>query len=221
MLILTVEEQRFSKIKTVLKRRQPDLTIITENVHKAHNLSAIIRTCESVGIMQIHLVNTIRDNIYFDPRVTAGADKWVTQQNHPDIKTGIKYLREQDFKVYAAHLSDRSVDYRSLDYCQPTAFLLGAEKFGVSEEAENLVDEHITIPMMGMTQSLNVSVASAIILFEAQRQRQNHGFYDRLRISPQSYDKMLFEWAYPKVALAYQAQQKPYPNLSEDGEVVR
>ena len=216
-----MEEQRFSKIKTVLRKRQPDLTIITENVHKAHNLSAIIRTCESVGIMNMHLVNTIKDDIYFDPRVTAGADKWVQQQAHPDLKTGISYLREQGFNIYAAHLSDRSIDYRSLDYTKPTAFLLGAEKFGVSQEAEELVDEHITIPMMGMTQSLNVSVASAIILFEAQRQRENQGLYNQLRISEETYEKMIFEWAYPKVALAYQAHQKIYPALTENGEIDR
>ena len=216
-----MEEQRFAKIKETLKRRQPDLTIITENVHKAHNLSAIIRTCESVGIMEMHTVNTIRDDIYFDPRVTAGADKWVKQHSHPDIKTGINYLRQQGFKIYAAHLSDRSVDYRKFDYTQPTAFLLGAEKFGVSKEAEELVDEHITIPMMGMTQSLNVSVASAIILFEAQRQRENKGLYDQLRISPETYEKMLFEWAYPRVAEAYQAHNKSYPVLTESGEIIK
>jgi tRNA (guanosine-2'-O-)-methyltransferase len=216
-----MEKQRFAKIKNVLKQRQPDLTVITEDVHKAHNLSAIIRTCESVGIMNIHLVNTIKDDVYFDPRITAGADKWVQQQAHPDIKTGINYLREQGFNIYAAHLSDRTIDYRTIDYCQPTAFLLGAEKFGVSEEAEDLVDEHITIPMMGMTQSLNVSVASAIILFEARRQRENKGLYNQLRISQETYEKMLFEWAYPKVALAYQAHQKTYPPLTEDGEIDR
>lgn len=216
-----MEVPRFTKIKETLRRRQPDLTIITENVHKAHNLSAIVRTCEAVGIMTIHTVNTIRDNIYFDPRVTAGADKWVQQHSHPDLKTGINYLRKKGLNIYAAHLSDRSVDYRNFDYTQPTAFLLGAEKFGVSKEAEELVDEHITIPMMGMTQSLNVSVASAIILFEAQRQREQKGLYQQLRISPETYQKMIFEWAYPKVAEAYQAHNKSYPGLTESGEIVK
>ena len=214
-------EKRFQKIKQTLQKRQPDLTIITENVHKAHNLSAIIRTCESVGIMDIHLVNTIVEDIYFDSRVTSGADKWVRTNSHPDIKTGINYLKDQGCKIYAAHLSDRSLDYRKFDYTQPTAFLLGAEKFGVSSEAEELVDEHITIPMMGMTQSLNVSVASAIILFEAQRQRENQGFYNQMRLSPQVYEKMLFEWTYPKVAEAYQTSNKAYPQLTEDGEIIR
>ena len=216
-----MEEQRFQKIKQTLKHRQPDLTIITENVHKAHNLSAIMRTCESVGIMEMHLVNTIVDDIYFDSRVTTGADKWVKTRSHDDIKTGVNYLKDQGYKIYAAHLSDRSLDYRQFDYTQPTAFLLGAEKFGVSEQAEELVDEHITIPMMGMTQSLNVSVASAIILFEAQRQRDNKGYYQQMRLDNQVYEKMLFEWTYPKVALAYQAKNKPYPLLSEQGDIIR
>ncbi len=216
-----VEEQRFAKIKSILTKRQPDLTIITDNVHKVHNLSAIIRTCESVGIMKMHLVNTIRENIYFDPRVTVGADKWVQQEVHSDIKTGINHLRQQGFNIYAAHLSDRSLDYRTIDYTKPTAFLLGAEKFGVSKEAEELVDEHITIPMMGMTKSLNVSVPSAILLFEVQRQRENKGLYNQLRIPPETYEKMIFEWAYPKAALAYQTHNKPYPSLTENGDIDR
>ena len=215
------EQRRFQKIKQTLKRRQPDLTIITENVHKAHNLSAIMRTCESIGIMDMHLVNTIVDDIYFDSRVTTGAHKWVETHSHIDIKTGINHLKNQGYKIYAAHLSDRSEDYRQFDYTQPTAFLLGAEKFGVSPEAEELVDQHITIPMMGMTQSLNVSVASAIILFEAQRQRENKGFYEQMRITPEVYERKLFEWTYPRVASTYQASNKPYPNLTEDGEIIR
>ncbi len=97
---------------------------------------------------------------------------------------------------------------------------MGAEKWGVSETAASLADGHIIIPMMGMVQSLNVSVAAAVILFEAQRQRLAAGLYDQVRLEPQLYDQLLFEWGYPEMAKVYRQQRKPYPALGEQGEIL-
>ncbi|MGL6340628.1 MAG: TrmH family RNA methyltransferase, partial [Waterburya sp.] len=113
-----------------------------------------------------------------------------------------------------------AIDYRQVDYTKPTAILLGTEKWGVSEEAANLVDGHIIIPMQGMVQSLNVSVANAVILYEAQRQRLAVGMYEQVRLDPETYKTVMFEWSYPRVAAIYRRLGKPYPNLGEEGEIL-
>ncbi|MGK7871893.1 MAG: tRNA (guanosine(18)-2'-O)-methyltransferase TrmH [Xenococcaceae cyanobacterium] len=211
--------RRYQRLKQVLNRRQPDLTVLMERVHKPHNLSAILRTCDAVGVFEVHAVN-VADELPTYNQVAQGSEKWVHLRTHSDIKTEISHLKQRGFNIYAAHLSDDSVDYRNLNYTQPTAILLGAEKWGVSEEAAALVDGHIIIPMVGMVQSLNVSVAAAVILFEAQRQRLEVGFYDRVRLDPETYKRVIFEWGYPELAALYRQKGEPYPNLGSKGEIL-
>ncbi len=211
--------RRYARIKQVLDQRQPDLTVLTEDVHKSHNLSAIIRTCDAVGVFAVHAVNRHSDTPTYS-QVAQGSEKWVKLYSHPDIKTAIKHLQQHKHQVYAAHLSDIAIDYREVDYTQPTAILLGTEKWGVTKEAANLVDGHIIIPMQGMVQSLNVSVANAVVLFEAQRQRLQAGFYEEVRLDPQIYQQTVFEWGYPEIAAMYRRQGKAYPELGELGEIL-
>ncbi|MDJ0579684.1 tRNA (guanosine(18)-2'-O)-methyltransferase TrmH [Crocosphaera sp.] len=211
--------RRYHRIKQVLDKRQPDLTVLTEDVHKPHNLSAIIRTCDAVGILDVHTINKTDEFPTFS-QVSQGSDKWIFLHTHPDIRTAINYLKHKNFKIYAAHFTDQSLDYREIDYTQPTAILLGAEKWGVSEEAANLVDGNIIIPMLGMVQSLNVSVAAAVILFEAQRQRLAKKMYDTSRLDATIYHKILFEWSYPTLAREYQKKEVNYPSLGENGEII-
>lgn len=211
--------RRYARIKQILDRRQPDLTVLTEDVHKPHNLSAIIRTCDAVGVFAVHAVNRHSDTPTFS-QVAQGSEKWVKLHSHPDIKTAIAHIQQQNHKIYAAHLSDTAIDYRQVDYTQPTAILLGTEKWGVTDEAASLVDGHIVIPMQGMVQSLNVSVANAVILFEAQRQRLQAGLYDEVRLDPEVYQQTVFEWGYPDLADMYRRQGKPYPKLGEQGEIL-
>jgi tRNA (guanosine-2'-O-)-methyltransferase len=211
--------RRYEKLQQVLNQRQPDLTVLMEDVHKPHNLSAIIRTCDAVGVFALHTVHC-HSNAPIYSQVAQGSEKWVQLHTHSDIKTAIQYLQQQNHRVYAAHLSDVAIDYRQVDYTQPTAILLGTEKWGVTEEAANLVDGHIIIPMQGMVQSLNVSVANAVILYEAQRQRLAMGMYEQVRLAPETYKTVMFEWGYPKVAEIYRRQGKPYPNLGQQGEIL-
>lgn len=209
--------RRYQRLKQVLNQRQPDLTVLAENVHKPHNFSAIIRTCDAVGVFAVHAVN--HDKLPTYSQVAQGSEKWIQLHTHPDITTAIKYLQQQNYSVYAAHFSDRAMDYREIDYTQPTAILLGTEKWGVTDTAADLVDGHIIIPMLGMVQSLNVSVANAVILFEAQRQRLAAGLYNQVRLDVATYNRILFEWSYPDVAAIYSKQGKPYPKLTETGEI--
>ena len=194
--------------------------MLAEDVHKPHNLSAIIRTCDAVGIFAVHAVNRHSHTPTFS-QVAQGSEKWVNLNFHADIQTAIEHLQQNNHKVYAAHLSDIAVDYRQIDYTQPTAILLGTERWGVTPEAAELVDGHIVIPMQGMVQSLNVSVANAVILFEAQRQRMEAGMYDRVRLDPETYNKVIFEWGYPDIADMYRREGKSYPSLGEEGEILQ
>jgi tRNA (guanosine-2'-O-)-methyltransferase len=211
--------KRYERIKQVLDQRQPDLTVLMEDVHKPHNLSAIIRTCDAVGILAIHAVNRHSDTPTYS-QVAQGSEKWVKLHSYPEITTAIKHLQQQNYQVYAAHLSEIAIDYREVDYTKPTAILLGTERWGVTDEAAELVDGHIIIPMQGMVQSLNVSVANAVVLFEAQRQRLQAGFYEQVRLTPEVYQQTAFEWGYPEIAAMCNRQGKPYPQLGEQGEIL-
>ncbi|MEM1367953.1 MAG: tRNA (guanosine(18)-2'-O)-methyltransferase TrmH [Cyanobacteria bacterium P01_H01_bin.15] len=211
--------RRYQRIRQMLARRQPDLTVLTEDVHKPHNFSAIIRTCDAVGVFKVHAVNVTAAMPTFSP-VAQGSEKWVLRQTHPDIESAIATLQAQNFRVYAAHLSEQAQDYSTVDYTQPTAILMGAEKWGVSTTAAAKADGHVIIPMLGMVESLNVSVAAATILFEAQRQRLAAGMYERDCIDQNLRDRLLFEWGYPKLANIYRQRGEPYPNLGENGEIL-
>ena len=210
--------ERFERIVQVLKRRQPDLTVITDEVHKGRNLSAMLRSCDAVGVDEIHCV--IPRNGFRAYRGTAsGSQKWVSVVHHEQVEDPVIALRGQGFQVVAAHLSEQAVDYRQIDYTQPTAILMGAERDGLSEVAGNLATQHIIIPMLGMSESLNVSVACAAILLEAQRQRELAGMYNEQRLTPQQFASRLFQWAHPTVAEYCDQRRLTYPSLREDGEL--
>ena len=180
-------------MRDVLSRRQPDLTVIAEHVHKPHNLSAVLRSCDAVGIGTVHAVKPT-GGVPTYSATSASAEKWVEVLVHGDVSGAVAAVRRWGARVYAAHLSPAAVDYREVDYTVPCALLLGNEKDGVSPEAAALADEHVVIPMLGMVQSLNVSVAAAVILFEAQRQRLRAGFYDAPRLPQEELEAIAESW---------------------------
>jgi len=201
-----VTPERLAKIRAVLDKRQPDLTVLMERVHKPHNFSAILRSCDAVGVLEAHAIPAkhglpdLEEAAGLDLKsktfneTSGSAAKWVGLQVHPDTLSALNHMKSRGFQVLAAHFSERALDYRQADYTRPTCILLGTEKWGVSPEAAEQADAHILIPMMGMVQSLNVSVAAAVILFEAQRQRLQAGFYQQPRLSPEDYEFWLRNW---------------------------
>ncbi len=211
--------QRMDRMRRTLERRQPDLAVLMDQVHKPHNLGAILRTCDAVGVAAVHAV-TRRGEPSPRRAASSGVGQWVEVQTHPDIPAAMAALREQGMTVYAAHLSDEAVDFRSVDYTCPSAVLLGAEKHGVGPEAAALADRHITIPMHGLGASLNVSVAAAVILYEAERQRVAAGLYGRPRLEEAVIRRKLFEWLHPKLAARFRAAGTPYPELDDEGCIV-
>ena len=215
----TMTPERFQKLRAALDRRQPDLALLTDQVHKAHNLAAILRTCDAVGIETVHLSQSpVRARQL--RRRSMGSNRWVNVATHDSIDTGIRHFQAQGFKVYAAHFSERARPYHELDFTVPCALLMGAEKYGVSETGAHLADEHIIIPMQGMVESYNVSVAAAIILAEAMLQREREGLYRYSRLEPDRYHKTLFRWCYPELARYCDERQATYPAIDENGLLV-
>ena len=212
-------EDRQERLDRVLAQRQPDLTVFAESLHKPRNFSAIVRTCDAVGINELHAVPGEK-GLEIHWNTSQGAEKWVNVRSHDSLESGCGYLREQGFQLIAAHLSDAATDYRELDYTRPTALLVGTELFGVSEAALAAADQQVMIPMVGVTQSLNVSVACAIVLYEAMRQRQAVGMYDKRGFDNAVYAKQRFEWLHPQVAEFCRERELDYPELNEAGDII-
>ena len=212
--------ERFLRLRAVLEKRQPTLTVLMEQVNKPHNFSAILRSCDAVGVLGAHAVAP-RGGLPTYSATSGSAEKWVELETHPDVGSAIRTLQGRGFQVLATHLSARAVDYRDLDYTRPTCVLLGAEKWGVSQDAADAADHNVVIPMLGMVQSLNVSVAAATILFEAQRQRLAAGQYATRQLPDADFERRLFEWAYPDLAPTYRERGEPYPALADDGQILR
>lgn len=208
--------QRFVQLNAVLDRRQPDLTVLMDDVHKSHNLSAIVRTCDAVGVVEVHAVNPTGEVARHDQRA-GGSSKWVGLNIHTTVTGVCDQLEAAGFQIVAAHQSAVAVDFRAIDYTRPTALVLGAEKRGVGAVAAARAHRHLVVPMRGQVASLNVSVAAAVILFEAERQRAASGAYDHPRLSPEARARLLFEWAYPRIAELCQARGRPYPALDQHG----
>ncbi|MGL5949311.1 MAG: tRNA (guanosine(18)-2'-O)-methyltransferase TrmH [Aeromonas sp.] len=212
--------ERFARITTLLAQRQLDLTVCMEEVHKPHNLAAIVRTADAVGIHRVHAVWP-QNTIHKRKGTARGSQNWVDVQLHSDIQAAVSTLKASGMQIVATHLSPTAVDFRAIDYTRPTAILVGQERLGIGEQALALADHHIVIPMVGMVQSLNVSVAAAAILYEAQRQRAAAGCYARgCPLSAEEQNAILFEGGYPVYAQLCKEKDLPYPPLGAAGEIL-
>lgn len=211
--------ERFARLRAVLARRQPDLTVLMERVNKSHNFSAILRSCDAVGVLEAHVVPPDQP-VPLHSSTAAGSERWIAVQRHGDTTSAIDHLRGRGLSVLALHPDPDAVDFRDLDFTRPTALVLGAELFGISEEALSLADTRISIPMSGMVPSLNVSVAAAVVLYEAQRQRSLAGLYRASRLPTELFGSRLFEWAYPRLARRCREAGVPYPPVGESGDLI-
>lgn len=210
---------RFRRIQEILARRQPDLTVLMDNVHKPHNLSAITRTCDAVGIGEVHGVSAA-DAFQLWHRGAMGTERWVARHAHASLDEAYASLRARGMVLAVADLSDDAIDYREVDYTQPFALVVGAELEGLTDEARDKADIKLTIPMVGMAASLNVSVAVALVLFAAFDQRERAGMYKTPRLPDDTMAQLSFEWAHPKIAAHCKRHGQPYPAMNEDGDIV-
>jgi tRNA (guanosine-2'-O-)-methyltransferase len=164
-------ERREKKIMEVLHQRQNDLTVVMEDIHDPHNVSAMLRSADAVGILEVQLLYSIDTFPKLGRKSSASANKWIRRRKFVSVKECYDRLHEEGFVVCATHLGKRSKSLYDLDFTRKIALVFGNEHRGVSTEAASLADENFQIPMAGMIQSLNVSVACAVSLYEAFRQR--------------------------------------------------
>lgn len=188
--------RRQERIAAVLRRRQPTLTVVLEDVHDPWNASAVLRSCDAVGVMEVHLVyvNDPPPRKAFDRKTSGSAAKWITLREHESIARCYEDLRTRDFRILVAALRADSHDLYDLDFLQPTALVLGNEMRGVSKAAGEMADGAYLIPMHGMVESLNISVACAVSLYEALRQRREAGMYRQPSLEQEAFTRLHEEW---------------------------
>lgn len=185
--------RRTFRISNAIHSRQLDIVIALDGVHDQHNLSAVLRTADAAGFGKVVWYPDYRRPEKVNPEVSKGSERWVELKTVDALTPELKALKKSGFKIAATHMGRKAVDFRSLDWCQPWVVVFGNEHRGCSEETVEMADENIFIPMYGFVQSLNISVAAAVTLFEIQRQRQNAGLYDRT--APEEQVRQLFsQW---------------------------
>ena len=160
-------------MRQVLERRHDDLVVVLENIHDAHNASAILRSCDAFGVGRITLVYTNQVFPEISGGVAAKVEKWLQIERYESAGACVSALKSEGIRVYATQLTDDAQDYLGTDFSGPSAIVLGNEHAGCSAEMVALADAAIIVPMAGFVQSLNVSVAAAVILAEMARQRRD------------------------------------------------
>jgi len=188
--------KRAEKFRAVANRRQHNFTVILENVHDTHNIGAVMRTCDSIGIHEIFALYTRPQNnkatLTLGKRTSGGTRKWIDVHFYHDLEACFEHVRSRYDKIYSTHLSDDAVSLYDLDLTKSVALLFGNEHIGVTPEALAKVDGNFLIPQVGMVQSLNISVACAVSLYEGFRQRQAAGLYN-LENRDTALDQQTFE----------------------------
>lgn len=192
--------QRRARITHVLNHRQPDLTIILENVHDPHNISAVMRTCDAVGIQELFVLTTvIGRHDFWGKKSSASAAGWLTIRQFDNTRECIEAVRQKYSKIFATHLGEQAVSLYDLDLTEPVAMVFGNEHAGVTEECLKYCDGNFIIPQVGMVQSLNISVACAITMYEAFRQRTLKGYYSGdARLSATEWAALDKQWSKEK-----------------------
>ena len=186
--------ERQNRIREVLAKRQADFSLVLNNIHDPHNVSAVLRSCDAFGIDQVHLLYTTSAFPVLGKKSSASAKKWIQIKRHSSAGELIRELRSLGRQVLATGFGPGAKPLEAWDLSLPTAVILGNEHSGVEEELDRLVPDQVYIPMQGMVQSLNVSVAAAIISFEAFRQRQAKGMYDSPSLSPEEIEARYQVW---------------------------
>lgn len=187
--------ERMQRLAYVLSKRQRDLTLVLGNIHDPHNVSAIYRSCDAFGVSKVHLYYTDTAFPSLSGRSSASAKKWVETERHNDAAALISSLKGQSMQVLATSCTPAARPLPEYDLVRPTAIILGNEHRGVDQELSDKVDGEVYIPMYGMIQSFNVSVAAAIILAEASRQRLAAGKYDQPQYSEEEFNATLEAWS--------------------------
>ncbi|NND09516.1 MAG: RNA methyltransferase [Saprospiraceae bacterium] len=189
--------ERLQKILTLAKHRQLDLTVVLENVHDPHNISAVMRTCDAVGICDVYILNTdpSLQSQRFKPgkRTTSGSRKWVHAHLFKDLEECFSAVRARYERIYTTQVDPKLPSYFDIDLTNSLALVFGNEHTGVSNEARSKADGSICIPQVGMVHSLNISVACAVVLYEVYRQRDAKNMYGLIADRNRAYYNQLLD----------------------------
>jgi tRNA (guanosine-2'-O-)-methyltransferase len=189
--------ERNERLNAVLNKRQLNLTVVLENVADPHNISAVMRTCDAVGIQEIYILNTvIPRHKKWGAKSSSSASKWLTIHQFTDVKTCFEALRKRYKKIYTTHLSTDAVGLHDLNLTEDVALVFGNEHSGVSDELINLADGNFIIPQVGIIKSLNISVACAVSVYEAFRQKLNAGHYNQPQITGHELNDLKQKWGF-------------------------
>ena len=188
-------EERQNRIETVLSRRQENITVVLENVFDPHNISAVMRSCDAIGVQEIYvLTNRVPRHKKWGFRSSSSAAKWLTVHQFTDMEECFAEVRSRYSSILTTHLASDSVSLYDLDLTQSVALVFGNEHSGVSEEVRALADGNFVIPQVGMILSLNISVACAVTLYEAYRQKNAAGHYDQPQLKKERYKELSNQW---------------------------
>lgn len=189
--------ERNERLTAVLHKRQPDLTIVLENVFDPHNISAVMRTADAVGIQDIFILNNkIPPHSKWGAKSSSSAAKWLTIHQYTNADECFAELRKRYKKIYTTHLSTDAVGLHQLNFLESVALIFGNEHSGVSDEIISKADGNFIIPQVGIIKSLNISVACAVTLYEAFRQKSNAGHYDALKLKGTQLETLTAEWGF-------------------------
>ncbi|MEE9373654.1 MAG: RNA methyltransferase [Saprospiraceae bacterium] len=181
MFSLDISESRLEKFKRVSSKRQTDLTVVLENVHDLHNIGAVLRSCDSVGIDEIYVIDTdsrlVGRKLIDNQSSSTGINKWITIHEYNDISKCITDLKKKYDLIIGTILDNTAKSIYSYNYLGKTAIVFGNEKDGITPDLQNHIEHYMVIPQVGFAQSLNISVACAVTLYEVYRQRDEKGFY--------------------------------------------
>lgn len=189
-----ITERRKQRIDQVLEKRQRDLTLVFDNIWDPHNVSAVLRSCDAFGVADVHLYYTTSQWPDLGKKSSASAKKWVRRTRHIDPAGLVDTLRGQGCQILRTGFSGTARPVMDFEFTRPTAIILSNEHRGTSPEIAELVPDEIYIPMSGMVQSFNVSVAAAIILYEAFKQRQAAGMYDTPSFTEEELAELRSQW---------------------------
>lgn len=181
---MSITENRARNYRNLAAKRQPNLTVILENVHDPHNVGAVLRSCDAVGIQEIFILYT-HDNLSIrefsiGKKSSSGAWKYVEVNLFDDVDLCIAAVRSKYKHIWATHLGADSKSLHELDLSASVALLFGNEHSGITAPTLAACDGNFVIPQMGITKSLNISVACAVTLYEALRQRNAKSMYDNM-----------------------------------------
>lgn len=189
--------ERREKLQTVLSKRQNDITIVLENVFDPHNISAVMRTCDAVGVQELYVLNTkIPRHKKWGAKSSSSAAKWLTVYQFENAEECFSELRKKYSKILTTHLSSDAINLYEIDLTRPVALVFGNEHSGVSEEIRKLADGNFIIPQSGIIRSLNISVACAVTLYEAYRQKVLAGHYDKTKLNGEVLKELMDKWGY-------------------------